>query len=289
MTGACIAARACSALPVAPRTRLAFYKQLARLTAPRLDEALAMLKARRLFLVSSTGRTGTTWLATLLNRVEDCHVVHEPVPLEQCAHVQALQDQDSVREYIDDFRIREVAWRLKDDACNTYGEVNGALRRHVEYLREVLPHLHVVHLIRDPRDVIRSMLNRAALAANDKVYAELEYPANISHAAWIDMDRFAKLCWLWSEDNAYLRLHADGRAYFEEITQNFDSFRAQILEPLGLRCTKAMWAEHRRVGRNETVSRDDQYEAWTQQQNTTFEQFVGPELEHYPHYARFQS
>lgn len=289
MSLAHISAKACKALPFAPQTRLACYTQLTRLSAPSADEALATLKKRRLFLVTSTGRTGTTWLATLLNRIDDCHVVHEPLPVEQCAHVQALQEPDSARDYVAGFRLREIAWRLQNDFCGTYGEVNGALRRHIKPLREILPHARIIHLVRNPRDVLRSMLNRAALTASDKVYCKLEHPANIERAEWLGMDQFAKLCWLWSADNAYLRMHADGRAYFEDITRDFGSFLEQILEPLGLQCAEAIWTEHLRLGRNATVKRDDQHHAWTQQQEIVFGRLVAPELAHYPCYAYSRS
>lgn len=289
MSSAYLAAKICKVLPLTPPVRLACYKKLARLFAPNLDDALSVLAGKRIFLVTSTGRTGTTWLAALLNRIDDCHVVHEPLPVEQNAHVQALQDPVSAKNYMLGFRLREMAWRLKNDPCGIYGEVNGALRRHVQPLHELLPHCRVIHLVRNPRDVVISMLNRAALTADDKVYSELDHPATMARAEWLSMDRFSKLCWLWSEDNAYLRTHTDRRAYFEEITRDFASFREQILEPLGLQLDEKVWSEHLKLDRNETVKRDDQYQAWTQQQEAVFEQLVAPELEHYPGYGKLKS
>lgn len=284
-----ISAKACNALPFAPRARLTCYKQLARLSAPSLDEALAMLEKRRVFLVTSTGRTGTTWLATLLNRIDDCHVAHEPLPVEQCAHVQALQDPDTAWDYLAGFRLREMAWRLQRDSCSIYGEVNGALRRHIKPLRGLLPHSRIIHLVRDPREVIISMLNRTALTVDDKIYSELDHPADIERAEWLSMDRFAKLCWLWSADNAHLRLNSDGRAVFEEVTRNFASFRKQILEPLELHLDEAIWTEHLHLGRNATLQRNDQHDVWTKQQNDVFERFVVPELSYYPCFSGLQS
>jgi len=248
-----------------------------------------MLARKHIFLVTSTGRTGTTWLAALLDRIDDCRVVHEPLPVEQSAHVQALQDPESAKNYMLGFRLRDMAWRLQDDPCSIYGEVNGAVRRHVQPLRELLPHIRVIHLVRNPRDVVISMLNRAALTEDDKVYSELDHPATIESAKWLSMDRFAKLCWLWSADNAYLRKHTDGRAYFEEITRDFASFREQILEPLELQLDERVWSEHLQLDRNATLKPDDQHHTWTQQQEAVFEQLVQPELEHYSRYRHSTS
>lgn len=285
MSSGRLAAKVCKILPLAPPTRLAWYKRLALLNAPSLDKSLALLAKRRLFLVTSTGRTGTTWLATLLNRIRDCHVVHEPVPIEQYAHVQALNNPDAARDYLIDFRVREMAWRLQHDSCNVYGEVNGALRRHIEALREVLPRARIIHLVRNPRDVIISMLNRLALTADDKVYSRLDHPVAIKREEWLSMDHFAKLCWLWASDNAYLRMHSDGLAYFEEITVDFASLREQILEPLGLTLDETIWREHQQVGRNSTLKRDVRNCDWTKQQEVTFEKIVAPELEYYSSYG----
>jgi hypothetical protein len=284
-----ITAKACNALPVAPRTRLACYRNLSRSLAPNLDEALERLKSRRVFLVTSTGRTGTTWLAALLNRIDDCHVVHEPLPVEQCAHVEALQSPGTALDYMAGFRLREIAWRLRHDRSGTYGEVNGALRRHVGALRSLLPHARIIHLVRDPRQVIISMLNRTALTSRDKVYSELHHPAELDRAEWSGMDRFARLCWLWAADNAHLRLHSDGRAVFEEITRDYDSFRRQILEPLELHIDESIWTEHMGVGHNATSVRDDQHDVWTAEQHEVFERFVAPELSNYACYGGSQS
>ena len=285
MNCARFAANTCRRLPLPPRAGLACYRQLARLMAPSLEESVETLSGRRVFLITSTGRTGTTWLASLLNRVHDCHVVHEPLPVEQCAHFDALQDPDTAEDYLTTFRLRETAWRLLNDRSNVYGEVNGALRRHVGPLRALVPQIQVIHLIRNPRDVIISMLNRAALTASDRVYFRLDHPVGIGRVEWSRMDRFERLCWLWSADNAILREQSDGRAVFEDITRDPESFRAQILEPLSLELNDAVWREHVQVRQNATQRRETQHECWTPRQEEIFRRMVGPELENYSCYA----
>lgn len=286
MISAEFASRGCSALPVDPHKRLAIYRTLTRLLAPSVAHTHAALARRKLFLITSTGRTGTTWLATLLNRVSHCRVAHEPIPAEQCAHVEALQQPDAADDYLAAFRLREIAWRLSDDTSEVYGEVNGALRRHVAALRQQLPQLRVLHIIRHPRDVLMSMLNRGALSESDLVYRRLQRPHGVAADEWARMDRFARLCWLWAADNAYLRTHAQGLAVFEEITRNYSSLQEQILTPLGLTLSESIWADHRSRGRNESKPPDGHRPEWSERQESQFERYCADELAHYACYSQ---
>ncbi|MEL7447565.1 MAG: hypothetical protein AAFN78_00055 [Pseudomonadota bacterium] len=285
MNTAQVAARACARLPVAPARKLAAYQLITRTFAPSAEKARSVLSARRLFLITSTGRTGTTWLATLLNTIDGVRATHEPVPAEQAAHAAALADPASAAPYVETFRMREIAWRLQDDRNAIYGEVNGALRRHLEALRASLPQLTVLHIVRHPRNVVASMLNRDALTPNDRIYRELAFPAAIDAARWQAMSRVERLCWLWSADNAYMRRHASGLAVFEDITQSYGSLREQVLDPLGLSLDEAVFDAHRNRGRNETRRATRVEHEWSDAEEAAYDEYCGAELAHYARYA----
>lgn len=261
-------------------SRRVSYRWLVERTAPNTQVALALLRGCRPFLISSTGRTGTNWLAELLDQVQRAYVVHEPVPEEQFYHAEALTHPEAALPYMRDFRLREMALRIKTRNPAVYGEVNGALRRHVGALRRLIPQFHIVHLVRDGRDVVTSVMNRNALTPQDKIYGKFQPPADVIDASeWQSMDRFARLCWMWAHENAHLRENTEHRAKFEDITTSYERFKEQILNPLGLDLDKATWAGHSRKPLNATkVKRYPEYDGWTDAEKHTFWHLCGKEM-----------
>lgn len=248
------------------------YRWLVERLAPDIEEALDLLGRCHPFIISSTGRTGTTWLAELLNQIQGTYVVHEPVPDEQYYHVEAFMRPERALPYLQEFRLREMAFRIRALRPAVYGEVNGALRRHVGALRELVPDFRIVHLVRDGRDVVTSVMNTETYTPHDKTYADFHPPTDtIDLARWQSMDRFSKACWLWACENAHLRKYASHRARFEDITAGYDLFKKQILDPLDLNFEESVWATHNSKPLNATqVTRHPGYEGWTDAQKDTF-------------------
>lgn len=259
------------------------YRWLIERTAPDVEDAVALLSRCSPFLISSTGRTGTKWLANLLNEVEQAFVVHEPVPQETFYHAQALTDPKLALPYMRDFRLREMAVRILPERPMVYGEVNGALRRHIAALRQLVPEICVIHLVRDGRDVVASIMNRKSGTSQDKIYGSLKPPPEaIDRSEWSAMDRFARVCWMWATENAYIREHAHHRAKFEEITVRYDQFKKQILLPLALDLDKDVWASRAKNPVNQTLATHfPKYEHWSDEQKDTFWRLCGAEMAFY--------
>lgn len=253
------------------------------LTAPPSAYSQSLLATLAVFLVTSTGRTGTTWLADLLNAPREGRlVVHEPVPWEQIAHVAAINKPHSAMNYVERFRCRDMAKRVKHVGCREYGEVNGPLRRHVPALRRVVPSLTTIHLVRNGRDVVTSILNRATLTKQDFIYTRMRSPTpDVSDGEWASLDRFSKIAWMWRAENAFLRQHCAHLARLEDITTSYAHFESQILEPLGLAVKPDVWQSAQRTPRNPTrrpiVKRSD----WTAEQERRFERICSEEMAHY--------
>lgn len=259
------------------------YRLLVERMAPDTAEALVLLRRRRLFLISSTGRTGTKWLSSLLNEIEGAWVVHEPVPEEQFYHVEAFRNPERAMPYLREFRFREMALRIRARDPAVYGEVNGALRRHTKALRDLIPEMPIIHLVRDGRAVVTSILNRSTLTPSDRIYADFQPRAEeIEPALWQSMDRFTRICWMWAHENIYLRGHVHHLARFEDITTRYDLFKEQILDPLNLDLEKAVWAARAAKPENVTlVTRYPGYRGWTDDQKDTFWRLCGKEMKTY--------
>lgn len=262
------------------------YRRFVEWMAPDTQAALTLLGQCKPFLVSSTGRSGTMWLAGLLNEIQWAYVVHEPIPEESFYHAEAFKSPQEALPYLRDFRLREMAFRVECRSPDVYGEVNGLLRRHAVALRELVPQIRIVHLVRDGRNFVTSVMHRKTYTTQDKIYGSFQPPADaIAPAEWRSMDRFARICWVWAHENAHIRKNADHRAKFEEITTRYDLFRAQILDPLELDLSEAIWGRRTNRPLNSTqVKSHPEYEHWSDEQKDTFWRLCEAEMAVYGYF-----
>jgi hypothetical protein len=151
------------------KTHKLYYQFIRFLPYPK-QKVLATLNSKDIFILVSTGRTGTTLFANMLNSIQGCCVEHEPVPNEQFFHRKCFEDPDSSDKYVKDFRLKEIYFRIKNMPVSRYGEVNGALRRNIKEIKETLPGTRIVHIVRDGRGVVSSILNRDTLTNKDTNY-----------------------------------------------------------------------------------------------------------------------
>lgn len=245
------------------------------------------LAERNVFLVVSTGRTGTRWLAGLLARVPGARVEHEPVPVETWAHREAMEDPVAARRYVDGFRLKEIYLRARSQDPVVYGEVNGILRRHVDALRAAVPGLRLVHLVRDGRDVVRSLVSRGTWAGEHPVYGGFTPPPVDDIArSWGDRSSFERACWIWTWENAHMRERIPDLARLEDITGSYQAFHRQILEPLGLELDEAVWREARNAVENKTRSHAmPAWDGWSSEQKSTFRRICGEEMARYGYHV----
>ena len=256
------------------------YIMVLRLMIPAVERAIPILSEHNPFLILSTGRTGTTWLANTLNQAQGACVMHEPVPSEQYDHAQALMRPEVAEQYLTDFRLGEMALRCLMKTPLVYGEVNSALRRHGSAFRKLVPRMRIIHLVRDGRDVVRSKMTRTAFTQHDPYYRDLVPPAvDIERLKWCTMNRFEKVCWMWAYDNSYLRKEADYTVKFEDVITSFNYFESRILDPLGLQLDQRVWEARRRNPENK--NKGPQYAGWSQwsdAERDTFVELCGKEM-----------
>jgi len=252
---------------------------------PKTNEAISILKQRKLFLITSTGRTGTTWLAKFLNkRVNDLCVMHEPVPNEDCFHKIAIMNPAEAEKYLLDFRFGEIALRCVANKATIYGEVNSKLRRHITSFKKYFPDMKIIHIIRDGRDVVRSVMSRNAYTNKDKNYHDFIPPISDIHPhKWSRFTRFEKVCWLWTYENSYMRRHADLTVRFEDSISNYAVFESMLLTALGMRLNlEQEWMELIRTPKNVTKTfLFPEWPEWSQSNKNVFIELCGEEMKRY--------
>jgi hypothetical protein len=242
-----------------------------------------LLDSRRTFFFLSTGRTGTRWLSGLLNRDPDALVVHEPVPVETLEHKRAFDDPEHARRYIGDFRLREIYLRTHQEQVSHYGEVNGCLRRHAVALQEFLPQATLIHIVRDGRDLVRSLVARQTYDGKHPVYHDFRPPVTDAVSArWDELSLFERSCYGWKVENAFMRQHVPLRVRFEDMLVSYDLFKAGVLDPIGLQISEADWAESVQRPENATESHTlDDWSSWSEAETQTFWELCGEEMQHY--------
>ncbi|MBI2966768.1 MAG: hypothetical protein HYY40_03010 [Bacteroidetes bacterium] len=254
------------------------YRLLIRCMAPDKKRALKILSDCNFFLVLSTGRTGTMWLTDLLSNAAGACVMHEPVPEEQIANVRAFRDKDFARNYLINFRLREMALRCRLTLSSVYGEVNPALKYFAPLFREFIPTVKIIHVIRDGRDVVRSVFSRDPFTEKDK-RNYLPPQECIDPLQWNYMDRFEKICWVWSYENGFLRENSDLSVKFEDIILSYEKFNDSIASPLNLKIPYEIWQKSVPNPRNRTEDYSiGKWEDWSELQKNKFIQWCGEQM-----------
>lgn len=250
------------------------------------NKELSKLAAKKkVFFVLSTGRTGTKWLSSTLNEYSSsASVKHEPLPEEQRAQVKASQSYTSARNYVNDFRLKDIFFRLKSlEDLEVYGEVNSALRRHLLPLREAIPSAKFIHLVRNGKDVVRSVFSRDAYHEKHSLYREYLPPrVPFTRSEWMQLSEFERTCWAWRGENEFLRDHISLRSRFEDILSSYELFQEQILEPLHLNVSQSDWRGSTQKSENSTSRyKIPSWEDWSTDMKRTFENICGDEMAQY--------
>ena len=177
------------------------------------------------FFVTGHGRSGTKWLAKVLNRDPSVAVHHEPIQKDVRAYARIYNGTLEPMTYL---------WRRQEDMCliwrrhrdRDYAEVNSYLRYFVPEL-QLVSGVPVVALIRDGRYVVRSMM---ALG----VYQRPGYPPIPGQGE----TPFEKCCWYWAD--TYRRLYGLETFRLEDLTQDYSHF-CLLCNLLGVQVSEEEW------------------------------------------------
>lgn len=252
----------------------------------------------RKFFILSHGRTGTKFLAKLLNGCDGAVVHHEPTPSDSnivfYSHAGVFR---SVLNGMLEDRFQQLL--LQADGADVYGECNSYLRFEGEWLKNNLD-ATVIYLCRDGRDFVRSAYPR-------KLYTELEpqlsiVPLDGSAYAdkWHGMSRFEKICWYWTDTYDKLWEHSQGEIHrVEYLLSDYRAFNDVILKKVGLSIAEEVWRKAVMVPENSTsgnlmrkklatllkgnAAKVDgkqlpPWTDWTEEQHDSFNRICGPTM-----------
>ncbi|MGM0407605.1 MAG: sulfotransferase family protein [Bacteroidota bacterium] len=161
-------------------------------------------KIPALFILS-TGRSGSTLLASVLNHHENIEAVHELHPylykLRKKIYEQELyKDEASIKLILSGNRLEKYIDANKKG--KTLVDTSPFLSFSAITLSEFFPNSKFIFLHRTPYEFIRSGMRRGWYHShpNDK-YRLIPRKGTKECILWKDWSQFEKICWLWQEYN----------------------------------------------------------------------------------------
>ncbi len=164
--------------------------------------------ARAPVFALSTGRVGTQTLAALLALARQTHAYHEPLPLlyglgqavYRCASCAAVDEILMHSLSLARGHLIETARQ-----CGArYVETSPQVTFVAHGFRALEPDTKFIHLVRDPRDVVRSAMRRKWYEGNIADATRISPVSGDARARWARYSPFEKNLWLWQETNVWI-------------------------------------------------------------------------------------
>jgi len=235
------------------------------------------------FFIFSMGRSGTHFLSHLLARDKSALIFHEPMRRDYIEYLRALNAEHDPSIYIGTIKkkfIQNALFRHKE--VKIYVEINSNLRLHSHAIMATFPNVKGYFLIRDGRNVIRSMMSR------EIPYLEWITPpvGDPFRSRWNSWGKFEKCCWLWAAENEILHQQFGDGLKFELLIKDYKYLDDNLLSPLKIDIPRQVW-DYERINKSDATTQFalDSYENWQTSQQQTFWEVCGTMMDRHE-YAR---
>lgn len=187
------------------------------------------------FFVTGMGRSGTKFLAALLQEINGVHSEHEFI---------GNREFWTLSHYLphDVYAIPYLE-KTKNEIENSFHEpvfidINSMLHHCVPALEEVFKPAVIFHLVRDPRSVIRSLYSRRS---DKNIHIVPKTKPGIEK--WLKSDKFYQVCWNWNDATQKLLSENTTLIRFEDLLSDYDYFNRNILQPSGMSLPIEQWSK----------------------------------------------
>jgi hypothetical protein len=235
---------------------------------------------RKVFFLTGVGRSGTQFLSRLLTQSPRSAVFHEPILQDFDALLHARRCPAASLRYISGFRKKRMYALVRDRDIDVYGEANSNLRFHAAALKESFPGAPILHLARDGRDVVRSIMGMPHYTDSPIRHFHLRpTPGEPAAEEWERWSRFERVCWLWADGNLTLWGRTDGLVRLEDVLDSYERFRSELLDRVELDFNEDWWKRQRERPSNASPSYAfPHWRDWTDEQSGEFERICGEEM-----------
>ncbi len=240
-------------------------------------------KDRDIFFGFSSIRSGTVFIANILaTETKNAHIEHEANIDDYWHYPKAIGNDEEASNYINNYRLKEIPTRA-NRKCTYYGEVNPFLRLHCKAIKTALPKAKLFHIVRDGRQVVRSIMSREILGRKDPFKNLISPPSNDPYARrWSKMERFERVCWQWQYENHFIRNHVPHFIRFEDLLVDYDYFKANLLDYLDIHISMVTWKRY--VDRPINITPNYQmgpWETWSDNDQKIYEEYCSKEMQQY--------
>ncbi|AQT69608.1 hypothetical protein STSP2_02802 [Anaerohalosphaera lusitana] len=185
---------------------------------------------QKVFFFLSAARSGSKWLTNMLDQATPLSARHEFTLNHSFAEgepklvkrtgpgfVQLAENKEKIRELLGESHT--FVQKLPND----YAEANVYLEQFIPELQEEFPEAQLIHLFRQPRDVVRSIMNRDWYAApEDNAHPRLDVPN------FEQLPQFAKACWYVRKANETLSKVCKRQIKFERMVNDEEYLREKL-------------------------------------------------------------
>ena len=233
---------------------------------------------KRTYFVLGTARTGSKWLVNFVDQATSTHALHEwTLNHRRTKDVYAI-DKRTSDDYMRLVESPKLASALIQQAAAHHRsilrgdvlEANVYLQPFLNELRNEAPEAELIHIHRDGRDVVRSILNRGWY----------DTPMDRRHlvvpiAQWDELNQFERACWYYRHTQESLMAATKTRISFERMVSDRE-YLTQTLGKLGLVIHPLLAQDpfDKHIDPNSSAV-FPRYEQWGAEYQHTFERICG--------------
>lgn len=178
------------------------------------------------------------FLANLLKHTPDVEAHHEYFCNRTFMTLSYYQPNHPYLEHILRRQRQHVAARFPEN--HTFIDVNPWLRFAPHTVRRTLDDALCFQLVRNGRDVVRSLYIGKTYTTREKTLSLLPNDPS-TMALWDGYSRFEKLCWHWNETVSHLLKQRVPSLHLERIVSDYQYLHEHLLVPSGIRLERDVW------------------------------------------------
>jgi len=195
-----------------------------------------ILMQRPMFYVFSIPRSGTTWLSRYIAACNPewmiCHEAHvTDFQYDIIAPFRPWEADEYVNGPRHERLLTYTKRHFKDP--HGYGEVTPRCRYFSAAIQRRYPHARCVHLVRDPRKAIRSLIQYGYCDENSRAHRKVAPDGG----KWSKVNRTA---WMWAFGHQRIRTTCDPFVRFEDLLEDYDAMDA-LCSMIGVESKRSVW------------------------------------------------